>query len=321
MDLVPRELLDAAGERLGSRIVSCERLLGGFSGNVNCLLGLADGRRAVMKTALEGDIAVQHGISWTSIIEREIWMYRNLAGTERYRPAFYGEARGGGRLGMLIEYLGDATIVPPWTDEAIEATARGLAELHHLPRPENLPPDILRRTVRQPYLEQIAERKRYPGRLTPAYATCAWWDWFEAVTPKLSAAYEGFFGPLPYGLCHNDVRSDNMFIRNGAPLLLDWNQVVWGTPARDSVYWAVGVEREGGGRAPGIFRRYLAAGGFDPGEAAIRGTLAWWLVHSIDRLQDDTQPLSGLLLRIDQLPALLRWLVELMDLPAPPVGL
>lgn len=319
--LLPAALIEAAGKVLGSDVVSYEKMFGGFSGNVNCVLDLADGRRAVMKTAVEGEIAVQHDIPWTTIIEHEIWMYQHLAGVEAYRPAYYGEARAGGRLGMLIEYVGDADRVPPWTDEAIEGTARGLAAIHRLPEPEYLPPDVLRRTIRQPYYERILERNRYPGRLTPSFTTKAWWDWFEAAAPKLLAAYDGFFGPIPYALCHNDVRSDNMFVRRGVPILLDWNQVVWSTPARDSVYWAVGVEREGGGRAPGVFARYLAAGGVDPGEAAIAGTLSWWLGHSIDRLQDDTQPLSGLLLRIDQLPALIRWLIELLDLPKPPVGL
>src|SRR4051812_16084016 len=95
-EIVPVELLKAVGKCLGSAVAVCDRMYGGFSGNVNCVLTLSNGRRAVMKTALEGDIAVQHGIPWTSIIEREIWMYRNLAGTEKYRPEFYGEARGGG---------------------------------------------------------------------------------------------------------------------------------------------------------------------------------------------------------------------------------
>jgi hypothetical protein len=317
---VPAVLFEAAGRCLGSRIAAYELMQGGFTGQANCALTLEDGRRAVMKTTLEGEMHPMSHIPRADILRRESWVYRNLENTAPYRPGYLGDVQADGWIGLIIEYV-DADRVPPWTDEAIEGTARALAALHRLPRPDDLPPDIMRRTFPQPFFERIQARNRAPGRLPPAYTTKAWWDWLDSATPTISAALDGFFGPLPFAFCHNDVRSDNMLVRNGAPILLDWCQVVWSTPARDSVYWAVGVEREGGGRAPAIFERYLAAGGVHPTDAAVAGTLAWWFAHSIDCLQDDELRIAPLLLRIDQMPTVLRWLVDLLDLPRPPVAL
>lgn len=61
---------------------------------------------------------------------------------------------------------------------------------------------------------------------------------------------------------HGDVRSDNLFLAAGRGLVLcDWAEANPGSALEDAVYWAVGVEREGGGWARDAYARYAAVAG------------------------------------------------------------
>jgi aminoglycoside phosphotransferase (APT) family kinase protein len=65
-----------------------------------------------------------------------------------------------------------------------------------------------------------------------------------------------------FPLVHNDVRSDNLFLcSEGSLRLVDWAEAGPGTGLEDAVYWAVGVQLEGGGSAAGVLATYAAAAG------------------------------------------------------------
>ncbi|MCL6648261.1 MAG: aminoglycoside phosphotransferase family protein [Chloroflexi bacterium] len=313
----PPALLAQASDRLGAAVVRIERLQGGFTGQLICRLSLADGRRVVLKSSAPEPVASLPGRLWTDLFAREIWMYEHLTAAAPWRPVCYGSLAAAGWLGLLLEDLSDARRLPPWDDLAIDAVAAALAGLHRLPCPPDLPPDLIERVGPQRFWERLRQRGRVRGHLPAACSTTVWWHWFERALPLAERAYQQLERPdLRRGLNHNDVRSDNVLLHAGRAVFLDWGQVIWDTPARDSVYWALGVERESGRPAPLVHQRYLAHAPH-PGEDAVRGVLAFWLGYFVDRLQAGGEYTANQQLRAAYLGPVIRWFALAFDLPLP----
>lgn len=109
-------------------------------------------------------------------------------------------------------------------------------------------------------------------------------------------------------IIHGDVRSDNLFLVPGRGLVLcDWAEATQGSAVEDTVYWAVGVELEGGGPAGDAYARYAAAAG-DASEAAVRAAATKLFLLNRERLERTGEPVRVRELRIRELAVLRRWL-------------
>lgn len=122
------------------------------------------------------------------------------------------------------------------------------------------------------------------------------------------AAMHAASGPGVHPMIHGDVRSDNLFLVPGRGLVLcDWAEAAPGSALEDAVYWAVGVELEGGGRADAAYARYAAvAGGSD--ELGRRAATAHLVRLNRRRLERSDEPIRVRQLRARELAVLERWL-------------
>jgi hypothetical protein len=99
--------------------------------------------------------------------------------------------------------------------------------------------------------------------------------------------------------------------------MFDWDHAILGTPAYDSVYWAMGVEREGGGPAWDVHDRYEAiAGPVAPDD--VLGVLAFWFGYFVNHLQAARSAPVNQRLRVEYLALVTRWLDRLGVLPPQP---
>ena len=109
-------------------------------------------------------------------------------------------------------------------------------------------------------------------------------------------------------IIHGDVRSDNLFLVSGRGLVLcDWAEATQGSALEDAVYWAVGVELEGGGPARDAVARYTAVAG-DASEAAVHAAATRLFLLNRQRLERADEPVRVRELRIRELAVLERWL-------------
>jgi aminoglycoside phosphotransferase (APT) family kinase protein len=216
---------------------------------------LDDGRTVFVKSAVD-----ELSAGW---LRTEIWVYTTLHGS--FLPVFHGCSEHEGLPFVVLEDLGDAHWPPPWRDGDVEAVRRALQELAATPPPEGVEPvprDELAFEWRQ------VERDPEPF-LSTGLAGRAWLeDHLHALRDAAERA--PFDGDA---LLHLDVRSDNLALRDGRAVLVDWNWVCVGNPVLDVVGWAPSLHFEGG-PAP----EELVSG---PGVAELAAALAgYWAAHA-----------------------------------------
>jgi Ser/Thr protein kinase RdoA (MazF antagonist) len=141
---------------------------------------------------------------------------------------------------LVLEDLGDAHWPPPWRNGDVEAVKRALAEIA-----ATLPPPGLERVPRDELAHEWHKVEQDPE---PFLATglCTR-DWLAECLPVLRDAAERarFEGR---DLLHLDVRSDNIALRDGRAVLVDWNWACAGNALLDVVAWAPSLHVEGGPR-------------------------------------------------------------------------
>ena len=334
----PAEVFDEAGRRLGSQIAERELLAGGYTPQSLFRLKLADGRYVVLKAAPPA-AASRAEIDWHEILRREIHVYREVPHLDRWRPRFFGDFEAKGWFGLLLEDLSNARRVPPWNDEEVETCARGLAEMHaatleHTATLERAA-TLEEAAADTPLHEQahsrfalIRERAGQRGSLPQACDRPDWWRWIDEAARRGAALFdEPQTQTEPLCYIHYDVRSDNLFLRDGRLLLVDWPDAARQTPFLDSVYWALGVETEAEHlTASDAHARYLAHARLnylaDARLASARGikqALAFCAAYFVSALQADGSPPHVQALRLRYLSPTLRWFAREFDLDAPPL--
>ena len=202
---------------------------GGYGTNsAHWCVELADGRRAFVKLALD-DAAAE----W---LRQEHRVYSAVEA--RFIPEFIGWHDGEQTL-LAIADLSDAHWPPPWTSGQIDAVHDALDELHARPPPPDLPPIAAERAWLNGW-ELVAEDPE------PLLSTglCSS-PWLKAALPSLletgrSCVLEG------EAFLHLDVRSDNLCLKEGRAVLVDWNFAHVGNPLLDIVGWLPSLRLEGG---------------------------------------------------------------------------
>ena len=202
---------------------------GGYGTNsAHWLVELADGRRAFVKVALDDTAA-----EW---LRSEHLVYSAVQAP--FIPELVGWHDGEQTL-LAIADLSDAHWPPPWTSEQIDAVSAALDELHATPAPAGLPLLGDEREWLNGW-ELVAEDPE------PLLSTglCSQ-RWLEHALPTLldtgrTCALEGD------AFLHLDVRSDNLCLRDGRAVFVDWNLAHVGNPLLDIVAWLPSLRLEAG---------------------------------------------------------------------------
>jgi hypothetical protein len=96
--------------------------------------------------------------------------------------------------------------------------------------------------------------------------------WLDDALPALLAAEVGA-SLAGDALCHFDVRSDNLCIRSGRALFVDWNHASLGAPELDLGFWLPSLAAEGGPAPETILPDAPAVAAFVSGYFACRAGL------------------------------------------------
>ncbi len=141
---------------------------------------------------------------------------------------------------LVLDDLSDARWPPPWTAETVEAVRRTLARVAGTAAPAGAP-DL-----------EAAQRERLSGwvRVSNDRAPflglgLATEGWLDRALPALLdvSARAQLRGD---SLVHFDVRSDNLCLRDGHAILIDWPGWARGSAQFDLASWLPSLWREGG---------------------------------------------------------------------------
>lgn len=214
---------------------------GGHTPARRWVVTLDDGRTAFVKVATDELTA-----SW---LRDEHLVYSMLRGAP-FMPAYVGFYDDGQHPVLALEDLSAAEWPPPWTTERVDAVLRCLDEVAATPAPDGLP------RAADDHLglrDGWREIERHPEPFLRLGLCSERWL-LEALPALVGAA-----GSAPLegeALLHFDVRSDNVCVRGGAAVLVDWNWTSVGNPWIDVAGWLPSLHAEGGPKpeevAPGV---------------------------------------------------------------------
>jgi hypothetical protein len=255
----------------------------GYSVNEHWTVGFADGSRAFLKEA-----SVDPHPQW---LRDEQHVYASVRGP--FMPDFLGFEDGEKPLLLLEDLLPDARWPPPWQPGDVDAVLEALREVAAAPVDGALP------RVADDDWAGWAEIARDPAPfLSTGVASAAW---LARSLPTLLDAAER--APLDGdSLVHCDVRSDNLCLRDGRAVLLDWNHARIGNPAFDVAFWLPSLVLEHGPPPDGFGVDELAVvvAGFFAVRAGLPPPEGAPLVRGFQR---------------EQLEIALPWACRVLDLP------
>jgi hypothetical protein len=216
----------ALASRLGVRPL--HRILGGgYTLMEHWLVELEDGTPAFAKVAVDEPTA--------GFLRDEHRVYSQVEGS--FLPAFLGWDDDGERPILLVEDLSEAHWPPPWREGDVEAVLAALDEIHTAP-----PPAGLRRLTLDEF-HTWREVEADPEPFLSLGLVSA--GWFQRALPHLLDATDRCV--VEGGaLLHLDTRSDNICIRDGRALIVDWNWAHTGNPDVDVSFWLPSLFVEGG---------------------------------------------------------------------------
>lgn len=269
---------------LGSPVVSSQTAEGGFSPATRERVVLEDGRRAFVKAATG---------PMTSAWLRDEWrIYGAVEAPFIPRVLAWDPTV----AVLILEDLGDCERAPPWTSDAISAVLRSLDALAGLEPPAALTP------ITPDGWDGWAKTASDPGRLAPFGVECGWLD---RALPALVRA-EAAVRLGGESVVHLDLRGDNLFLRDGWAVIVDWNWAGIGNPLLDRAFWAPSLQLDGGPAPESIV-------GDQPELAAVvSGFFAWRTPEPVElasqRIRD---------FQLAQLEVALPWAARALGLPAP----
>jgi len=216
---------------LGQRPAGWRPVTTGNQSHRRYVVQLLDGSFAFVKIAANEDAA-----AW---VRDEHRIYVGVSGS--FLPRLLGWDDDGEAPTLAIEDLSGLRQPPPWDQPAVDAVLGSLSDLAMSTPPRGTPP------VAGMVGEEIQRCWTMIGEEpTPflAIGMCSA-TWLDEALPALDAAAQG----APFGgdlLLHMDVRSDNLFLRDGHAVLFDWNWACVGNPAFDIAAWLPSLHAEGG---------------------------------------------------------------------------
>ncbi len=227
---------------LGAPVIAERTVPGGYTLALRRIVTLADGRTVFVKTAVDD---LTRG--WLEIERR---LYAAVGGPFMPRMLAADEDT------LVLEDLSDAHWPPPWRDGDVQAVLAALDELHALTPPPGLPHPQDADDLRGGWPDVAADPEPF---LSLGLASPAWLD--NSLPALLDAAGRAELDGD--SLVHLDVRSDNLCLRDGQCLIVDWNWAARGNPQLDLAFWLPSLRLEGGPEPETV------APGIDPALAAL----------------------------------------------------
>ena len=219
-------------------VARAERLLGreaqswasverrGYSVNEHWTVGFADGSRAFVKEA--------HLAAHPEWLRQEYRVYQAVSGP--FMPECLAFEDGDRPL-LVLEELMPAHWPPPWRPGDVDAVRSALREVAAAEVRGELP--RVADAGWPGWSDVAADPEPFLGLgLVPA-------DWLDRHLQTLVDAEES----APVGgdaLIHADVRSDNLCIRDGRAVLVDWNHARIGNADLDVAFWLPSLRLESG---------------------------------------------------------------------------
>jgi len=222
------DLAQRVARLLGSRSVELEPAPGrGYTHARRVIARAPDGRVVFAKAAVD-DLSAE----W---LRAELRIYEALRAP--FLPAFLGSDDDGLPV-LVLEDLSDAFWPPPWTAEGVDAVRAALEQVAATQAPPGLGP-VPRDLLTEGWRVVAADPEPFLS-----VGLCGG-DWLAASLPALVEAADAV--PVDGdALVHFDVRSDNVALRDGRALLVDWNWAARGNALLDVVLWAPSLRAEGG---------------------------------------------------------------------------
>jgi hypothetical protein len=251
------------------------------------LIRLEDGRTAFAKRAI--------GEATAEWLRHEHLVYSAL------RASFLPELHGweDAELPLLVlEDLSAAHWPPPWPRGSIEAVLHTFDEIAATPPPEGLSP-----VVDDPpwsWRDVASDPDPFLGL---GLCSAAWLD--QALPTLLSASDPSLLDGD--ALLHLDARSDNLCIRDGQPVLVDWNWACVGNPAVDVAFWLPSLTLEGGPEPDELVSAC-------PGAAALAPIVAGFFAATAGLPPPAGAP-TVRAFQLAQLEVALPWAVRVLELP------
>lgn len=218
---------------MGRSVVGATAVSRGYTPAERWVVHLDDGTRVFAKSG--ADSATSAVAAW---LRREHEAYTSLEAD--FMPRLLGWDDDGVAPLLVLEDLSSANWPPPWDIETLAAVRTALAGVRRTVAPADAPDLELAQRERLSGWVRIS-RDRAPflalGLVTPA--------WLEQVLPVLleASAHAELRGE---SLVHFDVRSDNICVRNGRAILIDWPGYARGNGLFDLASWLPSLWREGG---------------------------------------------------------------------------
>lgn len=282
---------EAIAQITGARVLSLERVEGrGYTHAGRHRAFLEDGRAVFVKSAVD-----ELSAGW---LRAETSIYSNVRGS--FLAHFHGSAEHDGLPLLVLEDLGDAHWPPPWRSGDVEAVQEALAQIA-----ATAPPAGLEGRPRDTVAHGWREVERDPDPFLSA-GFCSR-GWLDAHVHALRDAAER----APFegnDLLHLDVRSDNIALRDGRAILVDWNWACRGNALLDRVAWAPSLHAEGGPRPEEVAR--------GDGVAELAASLAGFFAARVGLPPPVTGPRVRVVQR-EQLAVALPWACRALGLPPP----
>ena len=189
---------------------------------------LADGGSVFVKVALD-----ELAAAW---LRKEHNVYSSVA------APFIPQLRGwhdGDVTFLAIEDLSEASWPPPWPEDGVAAVLHSLEDVHAT----SPPPGLDRLEGMRDSLDGWPRIAADPAPFLTLQLCSR--EWLDEALPKLAAASAACV-LAGDAFLHLDVRSDNLCLRDGRALFVDWNWAGVGNPLIDVVAWLPSLRLEGG---------------------------------------------------------------------------
>lgn len=230
---VPEHVRAGVEAELGARVVAARSQSGGFSPGAADRVRLSDGRRLFVKAVgseLNPDTPRLH--------RREAHALAQLP-AHVPAPRLHATYDDGDWVALMMEDVEGRHPTLPWPDEDVEAVGRALVALADVTAPASLPAHADIATMLGVWSE-VAEAQA-AGELDERFPR----DLVRRLDQLLE--FERLLREVTQGeaLVHWDVRSDNVFVREGEAVLLDWAWACRGAPWLDATMLGLELALQG----------------------------------------------------------------------------
>ena len=225
--MLRRELAGRIERLVGARVESYARVEGGYTPALRLLCETGAGRFFVKVGTTPGTC---------QSLSREIHVYQRLRGD--FMPQFVASEDTESEPVLVIEDLSAQHWPPPWDARQVEATLAQIEALHHT--------TAAIETYAQLHWAGDASWRAVAADPLPFLSLgLADAAWLERALPALIRNEESC-PTAGDSLTHWDLRSDNICLRGGRAVFVDWNLACLSNPRLDLGFWLPSLAYESG---------------------------------------------------------------------------